>query len=70
MAIQIGAKLDSGFDNPLGMLKDCHRRIEQFLEILCLVAERAAGSLTIQETEAVQSAIRYFVEGGTRDNRR
>jgi hypothetical protein len=54
--IQIGAKLDSGFDDPLGMLKDCHRRIEQFLEILCVVAERTAGSLTSEEAEAVQSA--------------
>jgi hypothetical protein len=41
MAVQIGAKPDSGFDDPIGMLKDCHRRIEHFLDILCLVAERA-----------------------------
>jgi len=34
MAIQIGAKPDSGFDDPIGMLKDCHRRIERFLGIL------------------------------------
>jgi hypothetical protein len=37
MAIQIGAKPDSGFDDPIGMLKDCHRRIESFLGILCVV---------------------------------
>ena len=41
MAIPIGAKPDSGFDDPIGMLKDCHRRIEHFLNILCLVADRA-----------------------------
>ena len=32
MGIQIGAKPDSGFDDPIGMLKDCHRRIEHFLQ--------------------------------------
>jgi hypothetical protein len=47
MAVQIGAKPDSGFDNPLGMLKDRHRRIESFLGFLCMLAERAQGrSLT------------------------
>ena len=67
MAIQIGAKPDSGFDDPIGMLKDCHRRIERFLHILCLVADRAAGrGLTDEETAGVQAALRYFSEGGQR----
>jgi hemerythrin-like domain-containing protein len=67
MAIQIGAKPDSGFDDPIGMLKDCHRRIERFLDILCLVVERAqARILTDEERAAVQSALRYFRVGGQR----
>lgn len=67
MAIQIGAKPDSGFDDPLGMLKDCHRRIENFLGILCLVVERAGGRrLTEEERDAVQAALRYFHQGGLR----
>ena len=67
MAIQIGAKPDSGFDDPIGMLKDCHRRIERFLEILCLVAERAhTRSLTSEEPSAVQAALQYFHVGGER----
>jgi iron-sulfur cluster repair protein YtfE (RIC family) len=67
VAIQIGAKPDSGFDDPIGMLKDCHRRIEQFLHILWLVAERAVGRvLTDEETAGVQAALRYFREGGQR----
>lgn len=67
MAIQIGAKPDSGFDNPIGMLKDCHRRIEHFLDILCLVAERGhARSLTGEERSAVQAALQYFHVGGER----
>jgi hypothetical protein len=34
MGTQAGAKPDSGFDDPVGMLKDCHRRIEPVLSIL------------------------------------
>jgi hemerythrin-like domain-containing protein len=69
MGIQIGAKPDSGFDDPIGMLTDCHRRIERFLHILCLVAERARGrALTAEETEAVEAALHYFQEGGRRHN--
>ena len=67
MAIQIGAKPDSGFDDPIGMLKDCHRRIESFLGILCVVAERAQGrALTGEERSAVQAALQYFRTGGQR----
>jgi hemerythrin-like domain-containing protein len=69
MGVQIGAKPDAGFEDPIGMLKDCHRRIEQFLRILCLVAERAGGrALTGEESAAVQAAIAYFHVGGVRHN--
>ena len=67
MGIQIGAKPDAGFDDPIGMLKDCHRRIEQFLHVLCLVVERAPGrKLTEEEAGAVKSALNYFRVGGQR----
>jgi hemerythrin-like domain-containing protein len=67
MGIQIGAKPDAGFDDPIGMLKDCHRRIEQFLHLLCLVVERAPGrQLTAEEGAAVESALHYFRVGGQR----
>ena len=69
MAIQIGAKPDSGFDDPIGMLTDCHRRIEHFLQILCLVAERALSrAMTDEETAAVQASLQYFRVGGQRHN--
>ncbi len=69
MSIQIGAKPDSGFDDPLGMLQDCHRRIERFLQVLCVVAERACGrTLTEEEIAAVTAALHYFREGGSRHN--
>ena len=67
MAVQIGAKLDSGFSDPIGMLKDCHRRIESFLGILCVVVGRAQGrALTSEERSAIQAAIQYFRVGGKR----
>jgi hemerythrin-like domain-containing protein len=67
MGIQIGAKPDSGFDDPIGMLKDCHRRIEHFLNILCLVVVRAHGrALSGEETEAIHAALQYFTAGGQR----
>jgi hemerythrin-like domain-containing protein len=67
MPVQIGAKPDSGFDDPIGMLTDCHRRIEQFLKILAAVAERATGrNLTGEEAAAVKAALQYFRTGGVR----
>ncbi len=67
MAVQIGAKPDSGFDDPIGMLIDCHRRIERFLYILCVVVNRAQGkALTDEEAKAVHSALQYFQAGGQR----
>jgi len=67
MGIQVGAKPDSGFDDPIGMLTDCHRRIESFLRVLCVVADRARGrALTGEEADAVQAALHYFRVGGQR----
>src|SRR5215469_15627724 len=67
--IQIGARPDAGFDDPLGMLKDCHRRIEHFLNILCVVAGRGKGrSLNDEEIGAIQAALNYFRVGGQRHN--
>lgn len=69
MAVQIGAKPDSGFDDPLGILRDCHRRIERFLGVLCQVAEQArARPLTTEESRATEAALRYFRESGPRHN--
>lgn len=69
MAVQIGAKPDSGFDDPIGMLKDCHRRIERFLDILSQVIEQMnGGALNADQRTAVEAALRYFRESGPRHN--
>ncbi len=61
MPIVIGAKRESDFTNPIGMLGDCHRRIERFLEVLVRVAEQAHGeALSEEQRGALDTALHYF----------
>ncbi|MCL5283856.1 MAG: hemerythrin domain-containing protein [Armatimonadetes bacterium] len=61
MSIQIGDKPDNGFDNPLGLLSDCHRRIERFLDYLQQVADQAGGGpLTEDQRHTLEISLRYF----------
>ena len=61
MFIAIGTSTDHGFDRPLGLLSDCHRRIERFLRILDITAAAAAGrALTGDERRGSEAALRYF----------
>jgi len=42
------------------MLKDCHRRIESFLHVLCVVVDRAqVRKVSDEERAAVQAALQY-----------
>ena len=43
MPIQIGQRPDHGFTEPLGLLSDCHRRIEHFLDVLLAIDQEAHG---------------------------
>jgi len=45
MPLQIGQRPDHGFAQPLGLLSDCHRRIEHFLRVLLAINREAAGGL-------------------------
>lgn len=59
--INIGAPPSSDFTDPLGLLSDCHRRVERFLNALITVTERArGGELTAEQREALESGLRYF----------
>lgn len=61
MLVKIGQPLDHGFDSPLGLLSDCHRRIERFLLALVAIARSRRGtSLTRQERDVLEGALRYF----------
>lgn len=73
MPVSLGARPQSGFDDPLGLLSDCHRRIESFLGILIRVAELAsgesAGALPPDHRAALEAALRYFREAAPRHTR-
>ncbi len=63
MPITIGAKKESDFTDPIGMLGDCHRRIERFLSVLKkLACERQGAALSEQEQNAMSASLRYFRE--------
>jgi hemerythrin-like domain-containing protein len=69
MPIQINARPQAGFDNPLGLLSDCHRRIERFLGQLRTLAELPAGALNEDESAIAENALRYFTEAAPRHTR-
>ena len=61
MPVQIGASSPS-FADPIGLLSDCHRRIEMFLRALHAVAETADHPLTDDARKSLETALRYFRE--------
>jgi hemerythrin-like domain-containing protein len=61
MPIQIGQSTAHGFDEPLGLLSDCHRRIEHFLALLVAVHEAGAdGPLTPELRRELEAGLTYF----------
>ncbi len=63
MPIVIGAKPESSFEDPIGLLTDCHRRIENFLSVLVKVTgEAQGGALTPEQRGALERALQYFRE--------
>jgi hemerythrin superfamily protein len=70
MPILINARREAGFDDPLGLLSDCHRRIERFLGQLSTLAGRAGeGALSEDERGVAENALRYFAEAAPRHTR-
>jgi hemerythrin-like domain-containing protein len=59
MPVQIGAS-SASFSNPTGLLSDCHRRVEMFLNVLISVAETAHQELTPENKASLENALRYF----------
>lgn len=61
MLVKIGGPVDHGFDAPLGLLSDCHRRIERFLEVLVKIADARRGAqLSPPDRDAFAAALHYF----------
>ncbi len=62
MPVTIGTAVHA-FTNPIGLLSDCHRRIEGFLKILQTIGnEKSGGSLDAESRQALETALRYFRE--------
>jgi hemerythrin-like domain-containing protein len=60
MPVVIGAKPESNFADPIGLLTDCHRRIERFLSVLVRLG--GEGELTPEKRVSLETALRYFRE--------
>lgn len=59
--IQLNVRPQAGFDDPLALLQDCHRRIERFLELLIKVNQQTAGGeLNPEQRRALHTALDYF----------
>ncbi len=61
MPVQIGVK-SHDYSEPLGLLSDCHRRIEMFLGSLSAIAKAAGPPLNDEGRRALENALRYFRE--------
>jgi hemerythrin-like domain-containing protein len=61
MLLKIGRSPEHDFDEPLGLLSDCHRRIEHFLWVLvALASERQGAELGDSERGQLGAALTYF----------
>jgi hemerythrin-like domain-containing protein len=67
MPVQIGQKRQADFSDPIGMLSDCHRRIESFLAALLALARGwKGGALDEGARSSLAKALEYFRQSGPR----
>lgn len=67
MPIQIGRPAEHGFEEPLGLLSDCHRRIERFLGAMLIIATRSGGAeLSPSDRDVLEQCRHYFATAGPR----
>jgi hemerythrin-like domain-containing protein len=61
MLLHIGRRPDHDFTEPLGLLSDCHRRIEHFLRVLLAIVRNASGGpLAAGPRGELEAALSYF----------
>lgn len=69
MLVTIGKKPESNFDDPLGMLRDCHKRITYFLDSLAFAANKFRGlPLPHEMRRGILNSLRYFREAAPNHN--
>lgn len=65
--VALGPPRESSFAHPLGLLSDCHRRIENFLSDMTRVAvERRGGELSEADRASLAGAVHYFTVAAPR----
>jgi hemerythrin-like domain-containing protein len=67
MPVQIGSKA-SDFSDPTGLMSDCHRRIEMFLNTLRAAGDFNGRQLAEDERRSLDAALRYFREAAPKHN--
>lgn len=68
--IQLNVRPQAGFDDPLALLQDCHRRIERFLDLLIKVNQQSAGApLQAEQQRALRTALDYFAHAAPNHTR-
>jgi hemerythrin-like domain-containing protein len=67
VGVRIGGKHLAGFNQPIELLKDCHRRIEHFLEVLRNVVELfGEAELSEEGRRALEASLDYFAHAAPR----
>lgn len=67
MLVQLGAPPLAGFDRPLAMMADCHRRIEHFLGVLQRIErEFGARELSPNARQGLVASLEYFQHSAPR----
>lgn len=69
MLMQIGQKPEHNFNEPIGLLEDCHKRILHFMQTLVAVADSVgAAPLDAEDRDALERSLRYFRKAAPRHN--
>lgn len=67
MYVQIGSSPTADFDHPLQLLSECHRRVEQFFDVLLKLSRDHHGvSLNESQRQALATALNYFQSAAPR----
>lgn len=69
MLMQIGQKPEHDFNEPIGMLEDCHKRILHFIRTMVSLTESVgAAPLDVEGRDSLERSLRYFREAAPRHN--
>jgi|GEM_PF-266707 len=66
--IEVAQELPAKYRDPISMLKDCHRRIEKFLQFLITLAQKQDTTLDEEARDNLEKALNYFIGVGELHN--